>query len=160
MRFLPMATSSPMPFSAIDHLHMAQALRLAERGLYTTQPNPRVGCVIAQGGEPVPGHDGRLDLSAVLARLVAHACNEVQVEAGARLSGAWLEAGLVDEILLYVAPTLLGDAARPLFVLPPLTDMSARRPLRWLDRRMIGEDVRLRLRPGAAADEAGPSDPA
>lgn len=123
----------------------------------TVRPDGRFARVSC---EPVPGHDGRLDLSAVLARLAAHACNEVQVEAGARLSGAWLEAGLVDEILLYVAPTLLGDAARPLFVLPPLTDMSARRPLRWLDQRMIGEDVRLRLRPGAAADEAGPSDPA
>jgi diaminohydroxyphosphoribosylaminopyrimidine deaminase/5-amino-6-(5-phosphoribosylamino)uracil reductase len=42
-----------MPFSAIDHTHMAHALALAERGLFTTQPNPRVGCVIAQGEQVV-----------------------------------------------------------------------------------------------------------
>jgi diaminohydroxyphosphoribosylaminopyrimidine deaminase/5-amino-6-(5-phosphoribosylamino)uracil reductase len=41
------------PFTAIDHLHMAHALRLAERGLYTTHPNPRVGCVIAHGEQVV-----------------------------------------------------------------------------------------------------------
>ena len=40
-------------FSAVDHVHMARALRLAERGLYTTQPNPRVGCVIAHGADVV-----------------------------------------------------------------------------------------------------------
>src|SRR3546814_9959991 len=42
-----------MTFSAMDHGHMAHSLRLAERGLYTTQPNPRVGCVIAHRGEVV-----------------------------------------------------------------------------------------------------------
>ncbi|EQD65577.1 riboflavin biosynthesis protein RibD [mine drainage metagenome] len=42
-------------FSASDHAHMAQALRLAERGVYTTQPNPRVGCVIAHGENVVGG---------------------------------------------------------------------------------------------------------
>ena len=49
----PAAARGAAPFSATDHAQMARALRLAERGLFTTQPNPRVGCVIAQGGEIV-----------------------------------------------------------------------------------------------------------
>jgi diaminohydroxyphosphoribosylaminopyrimidine deaminase/5-amino-6-(5-phosphoribosylamino)uracil reductase len=60
-------------------------------------------------------HEGRFDLAAVLKLLAAREINEVQVEAGATLAGAFLAEGLVDEILLYVAPVLLGDRARPLF---------------------------------------------
>ncbi|MHB1617505.1 MAG: bifunctional diaminohydroxyphosphoribosylaminopyrimidine deaminase/5-amino-6-(5-phosphoribosylamino)uracil reductase RibD [Metallibacterium sp.] len=96
---------------------------------------------------PIAVVDGRLDLSAALALLAARGCNEVQVEAGATLAGALLYAGLVDELLLYIAPVLLGDSARPLLHLPALADMAARWQLRTLDRRMLGEDLRLLLRP-------------
>jgi diaminohydroxyphosphoribosylaminopyrimidine deaminase/5-amino-6-(5-phosphoribosylamino)uracil reductase len=66
-------------------------------------------------GFAVPRRDGHLDLMAVLAQLAARQVNEVQVEAGARLAGAFLRAGLLDELVLYVAPVLLGDRGRPLF---------------------------------------------
>jgi len=95
----------------------------------------------------LPLRDGRLDLHAALALLAARGCNEVQVEAGATLAGALLHAGLVDELLLYIAPVLLGDSARPLLHLPTLADMAARWQLRMLDQRMLGEDMRLLLRP-------------
>ena len=101
----------------------------------------RVECVA------LPLRDGRLDLHAALALLAARGCNEVQVEAGATLAGALLHAGLVDELLLYIAPVLLGDSARPLLHLPTLADMAARWQLRTLDQRMLGEDMRLLLRP-------------
>ncbi|WP_441609101.1 bifunctional diaminohydroxyphosphoribosylaminopyrimidine deaminase/5-amino-6-(5-phosphoribosylamino)uracil reductase RibD [Dyella sp. 2RAB6] len=91
--------------------------------------------------------DGGLDLSAVLALLAARGCNEVHVEAGPTLCGALLAAGLADELLLYIAPLLLGDTARPLLRLPALEDMGARWNLRVLDQRMLGQDLRLRLRP-------------
>ncbi len=91
--------------------------------------------------------DGRLDLKALMPVLAARALNEVQVEAGPRLAGALLEAGVVDELLLYVAPVLLGDAARPLFALPMLADMQQRRHLQTIDERRIGADWRLLLRP-------------
>ncbi|EQD41106.1 riboflavin biosynthesis protein RibD [mine drainage metagenome] len=58
-----------------------------------------------------------------------------------------MHAGLVDELLLYIAPVLLGDSARPLLHLPTLADMAARWQLRMLDQRMLGEDMRLLLRP-------------
>jgi diaminohydroxyphosphoribosylaminopyrimidine deaminase/5-amino-6-(5-phosphoribosylamino)uracil reductase len=57
-------------------------------------------------------------------------------------------AGLVDELLLYIAPLLLGDSARPLLHLPTLDDMARRWQLRVVDQRMLGQDIRLRLRPG------------
>lgn len=91
--------------------------------------------------------DGRLDLSQVLLALAARGMNEVQVEAGPTLCGALFAAGLVDELLLYVAPVLLGDAARPLLALPSLADMTQRWRLGVHDDRRVGDDVRLLLRP-------------
>jgi len=95
----------------------------------------------------VPAADGGLDLAATLTLLAARGCNELHVEAGPTLCGALLAAGLADEPLLYVAPLLLGDAARPLLQLPLLQDMGARWNLRVLDQRMLGQDLRLILRP-------------
>lgn len=91
--------------------------------------------------------DDWLDLSSVLALLAARDFNEIQVEAGPTLCGALFSAGLVDELLLYVAPILLGDSARPLLDLPALSDMSARWKLETVDQRMLGSDWRLLLRP-------------
>ncbi len=95
----------------------------------------------------VPERGGALDLHAALALLAGRGCNEVHVEAGPTLCGALLEAGLADELLLYVAPLLLGDHARPLLRLPPLAEMAARWRLRVLEQRTVGTDWRLRLRP-------------
>jgi diaminohydroxyphosphoribosylaminopyrimidine deaminase/5-amino-6-(5-phosphoribosylamino)uracil reductase len=88
------------------------------------------------------------DLHAVLTLLAQRDVNEIHVEAGPRLCGALFAAGLVDELLLYVAPLLLGSEAAPLMHLPSLTDMASRWSLRLLDQRMLGPDIRLRLRPG------------
>ncbi|HEY8327113.1 MAG TPA: bifunctional diaminohydroxyphosphoribosylaminopyrimidine deaminase/5-amino-6-(5-phosphoribosylamino)uracil reductase RibD [Rhodanobacter sp.] len=90
---------------------------------------------------------GAMDLHAVLALLAGRGCNEVQVEAGPTLCGALFAAGLVDELLLYVAPLLLGDGARPLLQLPTLSDMARRWQLQVIDQRMLGTDWRLQLRP-------------
>ncbi|HJU27267.1 MAG TPA: bifunctional diaminohydroxyphosphoribosylaminopyrimidine deaminase/5-amino-6-(5-phosphoribosylamino)uracil reductase RibD [Rhodanobacteraceae bacterium] len=90
---------------------------------------------------------GGLALHAVMQLLAQRQVNEVQVEAGPRLCGALFEAELVDELLLYVAPVLLGDSARPLLSLPPLESMTQRHALRMIDQRRLGEDWRLLLRP-------------
>ena len=95
----------------------------------------------------VPETETGLELEAVLGLLAAHEVNELHVEAGPTLAGALFVAGLVDELLLYVAPVLLGDQARALLELPPLADMSRRWGLDVLDRRAVGDDLRLRLRP-------------
>lgn len=99
--------------------------------------------------QAVPAVDGRLDLGVVLAVLGARGINEVQLEAGATLAGAFLSAGLVDELLLYVAPVLLGERARPLFHGLQIDVMAQRLHLRQVDCRNVGEDLRVLLRPVA-----------
>ena len=97
----------------------------------------------------VPVQGGRFDLDAVLALLAARGINEVQLEAGATLAGAFLSAGLVDELLLYIAPVLLGERARPLFDGLHIDAMTERLQLQAIDSRRIGDDHRLLLRPMA-----------
>ncbi len=92
------------------------------------------------------GADQRLDLGAVLALLAGQGVNELQVEAGPTLCGALFAAGLVDEFLLYVAPRLLGDQARPLLRLPGIDAITAGHRLRVIDQRQVGIDQRLLLR--------------
>jgi len=89
----------------------------------------------------------RLELEAVMTLLATRGVNELQVEAGPVLCGALFEQGFVDEMLLYMAPTLLGDRAMPLLSLPPLEAMADRSHFRVVDRREIGVDTRLLLRP-------------
>ncbi|HET6914214.1 MAG TPA: bifunctional diaminohydroxyphosphoribosylaminopyrimidine deaminase/5-amino-6-(5-phosphoribosylamino)uracil reductase RibD [Rhodanobacteraceae bacterium] len=97
---------------------------------------------------PVPVNaQGRFDLAEAMRLLAAREINELQVEAGPSLCGALLDAGLVDELLLYIAPVLLGDLARPLLHLPPLAEMTRRRSLQVVEQRMLGTDIRLLLRP-------------
>jgi diaminohydroxyphosphoribosylaminopyrimidine deaminase/5-amino-6-(5-phosphoribosylamino)uracil reductase len=90
---------------------------------------------------------GHLDLARVFARLAELQINEVLVEAGPRLSGALLAAGLVDEWLLYLAPKLLGRDARPLTSLAGIARLSRAPRFDVVDSQPIGPDVRLRLRP-------------
>jgi len=94
----------------------------------------------------IPVHRDRLDLPAALALLAERDVNELQVEAGATVCGALFAQGLVDELLLYVAPILLGDSARPLLGLPRLESIASAQRLRVIDQRRIGDDWRLLLR--------------
>ena len=82
--------------------------------------------------------------------LAERGVNELQVEAGPTLCGALFEAGLVDELLLYVAPIVLGATARPLLALSPLASIAAAHRLRLIDERRIGADQRLLYRCGHA----------
>ncbi len=95
----------------------------------------------------VPSHDGRLDLGAVLALLAERGINEVHTEAGATLAGALLAGGWVDELLLYQAPTLLGEHGRPLLAGLGIHAMDDQRRMRVVDQRQVGGDLRLLLRP-------------
>ncbi|WP_323815126.1 bifunctional diaminohydroxyphosphoribosylaminopyrimidine deaminase/5-amino-6-(5-phosphoribosylamino)uracil reductase RibD [Cellvibrio sp. NN19] len=90
----------------------------------------------------LPAKDGRIDLQALLRELAQRQCNEVLVEAGATLSGSFLRRGLLDEIIMYMAPKLLGSNALPLFNLP-LETMSASLALKIKDIRAVGRDWRI-----------------
>jgi diaminohydroxyphosphoribosylaminopyrimidine deaminase/5-amino-6-(5-phosphoribosylamino)uracil reductase len=95
----------------------------------------------------LPSCEGRVDLQALLLELGARDINEVQVEAGATLCGALVQQGLVDEVLIYQAPVLLGGGAVSPFAVPRLDNMDDRVHLEWIDSRRIGKDMRLRLKP-------------
>ena len=89
----------------------------------------------------------KVDLPALMLELGRRGINELHVEAGLRLNGALLELGLVDELLLYLAPCLIGDSAHGLFGLSAaLTSLETRKKLKILDGRQIGDDFRLRAR--------------
>jgi diaminohydroxyphosphoribosylaminopyrimidine deaminase/5-amino-6-(5-phosphoribosylamino)uracil reductase len=91
----------------------------------------------------LPMDGSRLDLAAVMAYLGRMEINELHLEAGATLSGALLAAGRVDELLVYLAPHLMGDAARGLFCLPELERMEQRIGLSISDIRAVGRDWRI-----------------
>jgi diaminohydroxyphosphoribosylaminopyrimidine deaminase/5-amino-6-(5-phosphoribosylamino)uracil reductase len=129
-------------------LHGREPLRV----VFDAKGQLPAGAKLATDGKPtlVFGGDGagRVDIRVALQRLASRECNEVLVEAGPTLAGAFVASGLVDEIVLYVAPTLLGDTARPAFVLPqPLRALGERARFTYHDVRQVGPDLRLTLRP-------------
>ena len=91
----------------------------------------------------------RFSLSDVLDRLGRREINELWVEAGGRLAGALLDESLVDELILYVAPKLLGPRARALADIADVQRLQEARQLTIIDTRQIGEDLRIRLRSAA-----------
>ncbi len=115
--------------------------------LYVHAPDAKPGREFSADRITVPMRDGAFDLHAVLQMLGKREINEVQVEAGATLAGALLQAELVDELLLYVAPLLLGDRARPLFDGLRIDEMTDKFKMKIVDSRRIGDDLRLLLRP-------------
>ncbi len=97
--------------------------------------NIGVEVVVLEGQQPA--------LSTILEVLAARQINEVMVEAGSILNGALLSQNLVDEMVIYMAPSLMGDAAKGLFHLPELNSMQDKIALKIVDIRAIGEDWRI-----------------
>jgi len=94
----------------------------------------------------LPDGNGQVDLSAALRDLAQRGCNEVLLEAGSTLNGALLRSGLVDELLLYIAPQLLGDMARGMAQLGELAELDQRIDLKWQDVRQVGNDLRITVK--------------
>jgi diaminohydroxyphosphoribosylaminopyrimidine deaminase / 5-amino-6-(5-phosphoribosylamino)uracil reductase len=108
------------------------------------------GAAFAEMGvavEAIPAQYGRLDLVAVIDRMGELEINELLVEAGPTLSGEMLRQGLVDEVLLYVAPKLLGPQGLPLVDLPQLSDLQDALGFTVAGVQRLEDDLRLRLRP-------------
>ena len=109
-------------------------------------PDDRLAALRAQGVEVAlvgTTPDARVDPASALATLGQMEVNEVLVEAGPKLAGALLQARLVDELVLYVAPALLGHEARALALLPGLERLDQRIKLRFTDARQVGTDLRI-----------------
>lgn len=115
---------------------------------YVTDPDVMAVALQAAGAMlmRLPGEDGRVDLHALLAALAERGCNEVLLESGATLAGAFAQAGLIDEYKFYMAPVLLGSSARPLLELP-FTQMAERMALRITAIEAVGDDWRISALP-------------
>ncbi len=108
----------------------------------------RIGA-LRDGGHDVvvlPDAGGKVDLPRLMSELGSRGLNEVHVEAGFKLNGSLLREGCVDELLLYLAPMLVGDAAQGLFNLPALSALEGATRLDIRDLRTIGPDLRLLAR--------------
>ncbi|HEX7454517.1 MAG TPA: bifunctional diaminohydroxyphosphoribosylaminopyrimidine deaminase/5-amino-6-(5-phosphoribosylamino)uracil reductase RibD [Gallionella sp.] len=135
-----------------SQLRMPLDARILQGGntlIYAALHDERKISLLQDAGATVvvlPDENGRVDLNAMLRDLAKQGCNEVLVEAGGILNGALLRAGLVDELLLYVAPQLLGDMARGMANLGELTHLDQRISLKWQDVRQVGQDLRIMVR--------------
>ena len=94
----------------------------------------------------LPNASGNVDLPELMQELGRRGINELHVEGGYRLSGALVAAGLVDELLLYQAPCLIGDAARGMLDMPSLLSLENKQQLTIRDVRMVGSDLRVLAR--------------
>ena len=126
----------------------ARRSQLMARGAVIEEvPSSAFGAVAGDAAVgPAPGTIG-LSLPDVLDRLGRREINELWVEAGARLAGALLRQGLVDELIVYIAPKLLGPQARPLMEMAELRALQDAPSFTVVETRQIGDDIRLSLRP-------------
>jgi len=129
----------------------AQLLREPGQTLIvTTVDDAKKSAALKAAGAEVlvlPARDGKVDLHALLPKLAEREVSELLVEAGATLCGALLQQKLVDELVLYYAPCVLGNQARGMLDLPSLTNMKDRINFDVIDARVFGQDWRLIVRP-------------
>ena len=117
--------------------------------LATASDDPEKSTALRERGAEIvrlPSATGPVDLQALMQELGKRGINELHVEGGYRLSGALVAAGLVDELLLYLAPCLVGDAARGMLDMPALQSLENKQQLSIRDARMIGADLRMLAR--------------
>lgn len=142
-------TRQPLRVVLDSHLRVAPGARIFQGGsvlVVTATADAARHAALQQAGATVTvlaDEGGRVDLDATLRHLGDIGCNEVLVEAGTTLNGALLKAGLVDELVLYFAPQLLGDMARGMAQLGELAALDERLELVWQDVRQVGNDLRI-----------------
>lgn len=148
----PLSRIAPLRVVVDSHLRTPTSASILQGGclIATASVDPiKTAALQAAGAEIVvlPGADGRVVLDALLRHLAQRGTNEVHVEAGAQLSGAFCKAGLVDEWVLYMAPALLGCDARGWFDGLNLTRLEQKIRLKFQDVRLLGPDLRIVVRP-------------
>lgn len=155
---LPQVSRQPLRVIVDSHLQTPVSNKILEAAMlqqspvliaYASDSNHHAEALSRAGAELLclPSAAGRVDLRQLCLRLAQRGINEVLVEAGQGLNGALLQAGLIDEFILYYAPKLMGVDAQGMFAIPPLTEMSQTTELQVLDVRQVGQDIRVRARP-------------
>jgi diaminohydroxyphosphoribosylaminopyrimidine deaminase/5-amino-6-(5-phosphoribosylamino)uracil reductase len=142
----------PLRIVVDRHLQIPLDARVLEGGnalVVTAGPPDEKAARLMERGIAVlhlPDSEGKVDLAKLMRALAERELNEVLVESGNRLNGALLRAGVVDELIVYLAPHLLGDTARGMFDLGVLTALDQRRELTICDVSRIGPDLRILAR--------------
>jgi diaminohydroxyphosphoribosylaminopyrimidine deaminase/5-amino-6-(5-phosphoribosylamino)uracil reductase len=95
----------------------------------------------------LPDVNGHVNLNALLSNLALRGINEVLLEAGQGLNGAFLQANLIDEFIFYYAPKLMGADAKAMFAMEELSQMQQAVDLQIFDVRQVGQDIRVRAKP-------------
>lgn len=116
---------------------------------FANDANNSAATLTAAGAEllHLPNTNNRVDLHALLSNLAQRGINEVLLEAGQGLNGAFLQANLIDEFILYYAPKLMGADAKSMFAISELTEMNQAIDLQVFDVRQVGVDIRVRAKP-------------
>ncbi|HPX88503.1 MAG TPA: bifunctional diaminohydroxyphosphoribosylaminopyrimidine deaminase/5-amino-6-(5-phosphoribosylamino)uracil reductase RibD [Methylophilaceae bacterium] len=154
---LPNTTRQPLRVIVDGHLQTPADAKLLQNGqtliAYASDPNHQVGSLNAAGADclHLPDKNARVDLKALLANLAQRGINEVLLEAGQGLNGAFLQAGLIDEFIFYYAPKLMGADAKGMFAMPAFTKMQQAIDLQIFDVRQVGADIRVRAKPTKTA---------
>lgn len=131
-----------------SNLEISPAARILEGDaswIVTAVRNPEKEALLRAAGAEIiflPNPQGKVDLPQLMLELGRRQINELHVEAGARLSGSLIREGCVDELLVYLAPSLIGDA-RGMFALPVLTNLAEKHQLKFHEVKQIGEDLRI-----------------
>ena len=142
-------TRQPLRVVVDSRLEIALSARILQGGpvlIAGAVNNPEKAAALhAMGAEVLilPNAAGKVELKDLLDELGRRGINEVHAEAGFKLNGSLLREGLVDELLLYLAPCLIGHEANGLFNLPELASLDGKRLLQIRDLRQLGEDIRL-----------------
>lgn len=145
----------PLRVVVDSHFETPPTARILEGGnalvAAASEDAAKIAALRAAGAEVIvlPNPHGKVDLPRLMRLLAERGVNELHVEAGHKLNGSLLREGLVDELLLYFAPTILGSG-REMFPLPELTDLAGRRDLKIVDLRRVGSDICILARPLAA----------
>jgi diaminohydroxyphosphoribosylaminopyrimidine deaminase/5-amino-6-(5-phosphoribosylamino)uracil reductase len=157
-RDLDCAWLQPLRVVLDSSLRVSAQARMFEDGA----PVLLLTCAGSERSRQLPGHvevarvsaddSGHCDLNAALELLARRQINDVWVEGGRRLSGAMLKAGLVDELIIYTAPVVLGEDALGMFALGGLTEMAQRLEFTIDGAEQIGRDLRVLLRPSNVAN--------
>ena len=148
VRHIP-TTRQPLRVVLDSRLRISCDARIFQDGqvlVVTAKADEHKIATLEQAGAKVvvlADESGRVDLPGTMRHLAAIGCNEVLVEAGSTLNGALLNTGLVDELVLYFAPQLLGDMARGMAKLGELQTLDQRVELAWQDVRQVGKDLRI-----------------
>ncbi len=145
-------TRQPLKVLVDSRLQLPLSAKLLQSGQVlvaaAVEDKAGIAALRDKGAEVVvlPNAQGKVELTDLMLELARREINEVHVEAGFKLNGSLLGAGLVDEILVYLAPSILGDSACGMFSLPELTDLAQKWLVQFVNVQTIGSDLRILAR--------------